>query len=72
MKFKERDFIVHKDGTEMIYRVVTPVGSDKLKEVYFGVWLTRRTKPHIVMEKEYISIKKQDLKNWKVTDEVKQ
>jgi hypothetical protein len=71
MKFKENDQIVHKEGTEMIYTVYKAIGSDKIKEVYFGLWSTRKTTPSYSIDVEYVSINRNQLKNWEVMDEIR-
>lgn len=68
MKFKDGDVIKHINNKEVAYKVFTAIGSDRVKEVYNGLWITLRTNPVLGLTREFISINKRHLNNWKKYD----
>ena len=67
MKFKEGQNIYCTKGSELYFRIAISVGSDDTKEIYFGVWSTRKMRPSYDLNvREYLVIKKKDLGNWEL------
>lgn len=65
MKFKTKDILKHDNNQEVDFVISKPIGSDKVKEIYFGMWRTRKTNPKLYMVQEYLILNKKYLNNWK-------